>query len=136
MAKKKASVPAMDGLPVGAAPVEPPCAPAMDPATDPAMDTAAVAALIEAGRLDVAAGLALAALDRRADAGDSEAAAAAAVLRAHQSALAGLPPLHGAPRRLPRANERGTAAVTELLALLRLQDRQLDEMHAALAELT
>lgn len=92
------------------------------------------AALIEAGRLDVAAGLAVAALGRRA--GDGEAAAAAAVLRAYQAALAGLPPLHGAPRRLPRANERGVAAFTELLALLRLQDGQLAELQTALAELT
>ena len=94
------------------------------------------AALIEAGRLDVAAGLAMAALDRRAGAGDREAAAAAAVLRAYQAALAGLPPLHAAPRRLPRANERGVAAFTELLALLRLQDGQLAELQTALAELT
>ena len=94
------------------------------------------AALIEAGRLDVAAGLAMAALDRRADAGDGEAAAAAVVLRAHQAALAGLPPLFDAPRRLPRANERGVAAFTELLALLRLQDGQLAELQTALAELT
>lgn len=94
------------------------------------------AALIEAGRLDVAAGLAMAALDRRAGAGDGEAAAAAAVLRAQQAALAGLPPLHEAPRRLPRANERGVAAFTELLALLRLQDGQLAELQTALAELT
>jgi len=94
------------------------------------------AALLEAGRLDVAAGLALAALDRRAGTGDAEAAAAAAVLRAQQAALAGLPPLHGAPRRLPHVNERGAAAFTELLALLRLQEGQLVELHAALAELT
>jgi len=94
------------------------------------------AALIEAGRLDVAAGLAMAALDRRAGAGDREAAAAATVLRAYQAALAGLQPLHDAPRRLPRANERGVAAFTELLALLRLQDGQLAELQTALAELT
>ena len=94
------------------------------------------AALIEAGRLDVAAGLAFAVLDRRAVAGDKEAAAVAVVLRAHQAALAGLPPLHDAPRRLPRANERGVTAFTELLALLRLQDGQLAELQTALAELT
>ncbi|HEY0204963.1 MAG TPA: hypothetical protein VGC15_12535 [Acetobacteraceae bacterium] len=94
------------------------------------------AALIEAGRLDVAAGLAMAALDRCAVAGNTEAAAAAVVLRAQQAALAGLPPLHDAPRRLPRANERGVAAFTELLALLRLQDGQLAELQTALAELT
>lgn len=92
------------------------------------------AVLIEAGRLDVAAGLAMVALDRRA--GDREAAAAATVLRAYQAALAGLQPLHDVPRRLPRANERGVAAFTELLALLRLQDGQLAELQTALAELT
>ena len=95
-----------------------------------------VEALVEAGRLDVAAGLALAALDRRGWAGDVEAAAAAAVLRAQQAALAGLPPLHDAPRNLPRADERGVAAFTELLALLRLQEGQLAELQTALAELT
>ncbi len=93
-----------------------------------------VAALVDAGGLDVAAGLILAALDRRT--GDPEVAAAAAVLRAQQAALAGLPPLHDAPRRMPRADERGVAAFTELLALLRLQEGQLAEMQAALAELT
>lgn len=130
MARKKTSTPIEDpALPVAAqdqAGTPPP----------PPFGPGEADALIEAGRLDVAAGLAMAALDRRADAGDREAAAAAAVLRAYQAALAGLQPLHDAPRRLPRANERGVAAFTELLALLRLQDGQLAELQTALAELT
>ena len=130
MARKKTSVRVEDA----ALPVEVQAQAGTSPA--PPFGPREAAALIEAGRLDVAAGLAMAALDRRAGAGDGEAAAAAAVLRAQQAALAGLPPLHDAPRRLPRANERGVAAFTELLALLRLQDGQLAELQTALAELT
>lgn len=130
MARKKTSTPVEDAaLPVAA----------QDPdgtPPSPPFGPGEAAMLVEAGSLDVAAGLALAALDRRAGTGDTLAAAAAAVLRAQQAALAGLPPLHGAPRRLPRANERGAAAFAELLALLRLQEGQLTELQAALAELT
>ncbi len=135
MARKKTSTareaePAPAALPVAAADA------AAGPPGPPPFGLHEAAALLEAGRLDVAAGLAMAALDRRAGTGDAEAAAAAAVLRAQQAALAGLPPLHAAPRRLPRVNERGAAAFTELLALLRLQEGQLAELQAALAELT
>ncbi len=128
VARKKTSIRVEDApLPTGTqAQAEAPPPPPFGPSE--------AAVLIEAGRLDVAAGLAMAALDRRA--GDQEAAAAATVLRAYQTALAGLQPLHDAPRRLPRANERGVAAFTELLALLRLQDGQLAELQTALAELT
>jgi hypothetical protein len=128
VARKKTSIRVEDpALPAAAqAQAGPPPSPPFGPGE--------AAALIEAGRLDVAAGLVVAALDRRA--GDQEAAAAATVLRAYQATLAGLPPLHDAPRRLPRANERGVAAFNELLALLRLQDGQLAELQTALAELT
>ena len=75
MAKKKSSEPA--GLPV-----EPP-APALPP-----LRLQDVAGLIGSGRLDVAAGLALAALDRRAAGLDEAAAVAAAVIRGYQATLA------------------------------------------------
>jgi len=136
VARKKISAPIEDEpAPPAALPAPAPDAAAEAPGPPP-FGLHEAAALLEAGRLDVAAGLALAALDRRAGTGDAEAAAAAAVLRAQQEALAGLPPLHGAPRRLPHINERGAAAFTELLALLRLQEGQLAELQAALAELT
>lgn len=101
----------------------------------PSLRVRDVAGLIGSGRLDVAAGLALAALDQRTAALD-EAAAAAAVIRSYQAALAGVTPLRDAPRRLPRPNERGAAAFAELCNLLHAQDAQLDELHAMLAELT
>lgn len=130
MARKKTSTPIEDTAVPAAAQDEGGTPPS------PPFGPGEAAVLIEAGGLDVAAGLVLAALDRRAGASDREAAAAATVLRAYQAVLAGLQPLHDAPRRLPRANERGVAAFTELLALLRLQDGQLAELQAALAELT
>ena len=88
--------------------------------------------LIGSGQVDVAAGLALAALDRRE--ADGEAQAVAAVLRAQQALLAGVAPLRDAPRRLPRPGERGVEAFTELLTLLRMQDAQLSELQALVAE--
>ncbi len=102
----------------------------------PSLRVRDVAGLIGSGRLDVAAGLALAALDQRTAALDEAAAAAAAVIRSYQAALAGVTPLRDAPRRLPRPNERGAAAFAELCNLLHAQDAQLDELHAMLAELT
>lgn len=129
MARKKTSVPA------GTPPAVPPPAP---PEAPQPFGPAEAAALIQAGRLDVAAGLALAALDRRTDETEAgaDAAAAAAVLRAQQALLAEMPGVHGLPRRMPRPNERGETALTELLALMRLQEGQLAEMQAMLAELT
>ena len=128
MARKKTSTAPASSPDAAALPTLP------EAAAPPSFGPDDVAAMAAAGSLDVAAGLILAALDRRV--GDAEAAAAAAVVRAQQAALAGLPPLHDAPRRMPHANERGAAAFTELLALLRLQEQQLDELQAALAELT
>lgn len=122
-------------------------APAMapDPAPDraaapaaapqPALGMAEVAGLLAASRLDVAAGRALAVLDRRAASGDPEAAAIALVVRGQQAELAGLPPLREGQRRFPSPSERGAAAFAEMLSLLRMQDAQLDELHAMLAEL-
>ena len=94
VARKKTSVPA------GGTPAVPAPSPAEAP---PRFGPAEATALIQAGRLDVAAGLALAALDRRTD---DTGAAAAAVLRAQQALLAEMPGVHGLPRRMPRPNER------------------------------
>lgn len=106
------------------------------PGTDPAvpLTLAEVNRLIGFGQLDVATGLVLAALARRT--GDEEAAAAAAVISAQQAMLAGFQPLRDAPRRLPRPSERGAEAFAELLNLLRMQDAQLSELQALVAEVS
>ena len=107
----------------------------MDGAAPSLLRLAAVQDLLHAHRLDAAAKLALGALDRRAADGEEWAAAIAAVLRAYQGQVAALPPLSRVLPRLIRPDERATQAFTEICSLLALQNAQLDELKATIAEL-
>ena len=96
---------------------------------------AAIEDLLQAHRLDAAAKLALGTLDRRAADGEEAAAAIAAVLRAYQGQVAALPPLSCVLPRPIRPDERAAQALVEVCSLLALQNAQLDELKATIAEL-
>jgi len=118
--------PAPTRLPLPAVDAGPEDAPA------PTLRLAAVQDLLVAQRLDDAAKLALDTLDRR---GGEEGAAIAAVLRAYQAQVAALPPLSGMLSRQVRPDERATEAFEQICSLLSLQNAQLDELKATIAEL-
>lgn len=71
----------------------------------------------------------------RAADGEEWAAAIAAVLRAYQGQVAALPPLSRVLPRLVRPDERAAQAFTQICSLLALQNAQLDELKATIAEL-
>ena len=107
----------------------------MDGAAPSPLRLAAIQDLLQAHRLDAAAKLALGALDRRAADGEEGAAAIAAVLRAYQGQVAALPPLSRVLPRPIRPDERAARAFAEICSLLALQNAQLDELRATIAEL-
>ena len=108
---------------------------ARDDAAASPLRLAAIQDLLQAHRLDAAAGLALGALDRRAADGEEWAAAIAAVLRAYQGQVAALPPLSRVLPRPIRPDERAAQAFAGICSLLALQNAQLDELKATIAEL-
>ena len=119
-------------MPVGHPSLDDPV-PLDDPAALPSL--AAVQDLLNADRLDDAAKLALAALDRRGADGEEWAAAVAAVLRACQAEVAACPPLSRVPLLPIRPDERAAQAFVQICSLLSLQNAQLDELKATIAEL-
>ncbi len=106
-----------------------------DDAAPAPLHLAAIQDLLHAHRLDAAAKLALGALDRRAADGEEWAAAVAAVLRAHQGQVEALPPLSRVLARPIRPDERAAQAFAQICSLLALQNAQLDELKATIAEL-
>ena len=107
----------------------------MDDAALPPLRFAAIQELLQAHRLDAAAKLALGTLDCRAAAGEEWAAAIAMVLRAYQGQMAALPPLSRVLPRSIRPDERAAQAFADICSLLALQNAQLDELKATIAEL-
>lgn len=101
----------------------------------PPLRPAAIQDLLDAHRLDDAAKLALDTLDRLDADGKEWAAAVALVLRACQAQMAARPPLDGVPPRLIRPDERAAQAFAQICSLLSLQNAQLDELKATIAEL-